>query len=300
MWRMQVFGIEFYRIFYFFFIYCFFGWIWESCYVSVKTRHPVNRGFLNGPVIPIYGTAATAIFLTFYNPAMIGLVEHTGLREYVTIFTVGMLVASLLEFVTSYVMEKLFHAKWWDYSDIPLNLQGRVCLPVSIFWGALSVVLVKVLHPLVGGWIDRIPRMAGEVAGYVISVLFLADLVLTVVTTVQLDKKITSLHKLREEIYELAMGRKRHELTEELKERWSRLRGAELLARLDSSEAKAKEMISRYKNMTMDALQRMTYRRLFRAFPNMKVKGREEAFADVKERLQSVRQKWEQRKKTEE
>lgn len=299
MWDGLVFGIEFYKIFYFFFLYCFVGWIWESSYVSVKNRRLVNRGFLNGPIIPIYGTAATLIYLTFYNPSMIMMVEHTDWKGYVIIFFLGMIVASSLEFVTSFLMEKLFHAKWWDYSDIPLNLQGRICLPVSAFWGLLSVVLVKVLHPRMGQLIEWIPRAVGEAVGYVILILFLTDLTMTVIATVQMDKKINAMQKLREELYEFAYGLKWYETKEDIKGKLGQLHLTELIERMDKVENKAKEFFAKYMETTMDALQRRIFKRMFRAFPTMKVKGREEAFVDLKERIQTYRQKLEQWKNSE-
>lgn len=299
MWDWQLFGIDFYKIFYFFFVYCFAGWIWESSYVSIKSKHLVNRGFLNGPIIPIYGTAATLIYLTFYNPAMEKLLTNAGMKGILTIFLLGMIVASSLEFVTSFLMEKLFHAKWWDYSQLPLNLQGRICLPVSIFWGFLSVVLVKLLHPRVELLIEWIPKMVGEMAGYVIIVLFLTDLTITVIATVQLDKKINAMQKLREELYEFAYGLKWYETKEEIKGKLEKLHLTELLGRLDKAENKAKELFSKYMETTMDSLQRLILNRIFRAFPTMRVSGREGAFLDLKERLQSYRQKWEQWKNSE-
>ncbi|MGN0506700.1 MAG: putative ABC transporter permease [Lachnospiraceae bacterium] len=294
MWGWHIFGIEFYRIFYFFIIYSFCGWIWESTYVSLKNRKFVNRGFLNGPIIPIYGAGATVIYLVFYNPYLIHLVEHDSLKGYVLIFLIGMVAASVLEFVTSYVMEKLFHAKWWDYSDVPLNIQGRICVPVSLFWGALSVVLVKLLHPEVAKLVALIPRLPGEVAAYIILVFFLADLAVTVAATVQLDKKINAVQKLREEVYEYLYGLKLYEAKEELKGKLSSLRLDEFFERgkqwhLDELEAKAKGVLEKYKSIATVRFQRLIYRRIFTAFPNLRMNGREEALRDVKERLKAYK-----------
>lgn len=135
-----------------FFVYCFLGWVWESCYVSLKQREWVNRGFLYGPWLPIYGFGAIAILL-----ATLRFQESLAL-----VFLAGMTAASLLELFTGWLMEKLFHMRYWDYSHLPLNLNGYICLPVSFAWGGFSLLLVKIIHPFVhkivmwvyGDWSD--------------------------------------------------------------------------------------------------------------------------------------------------
>lgn len=104
--------------FLFFFIYCFIGWVWESCYVSAKSGKWVNRGFLHGPALPIYGSGAIVI-----------LVSTIGVRESIPlIFLFGMISSTILEFVTGYCMERMFGVRYWDYSKKPFNLMGHICL----------------------------------------------------------------------------------------------------------------------------------------------------------------------------
>lgn len=156
----------------FFFWYCFLGWIWESCYVSVlqavKTGKGkwINRGFLRGPALPIYGSAAIVI-----------LVATIPVKENILhIFLFGALAATLLELVTGSTMEKLFHVKYWDYSNMPLNFQGHICFFVSLFWGALSVVLVRVVHVPVEGILLRWPKVLCEILAIVLVIVFVFDL----------------------------------------------------------------------------------------------------------------------------
>lgn len=317
MWSLQIFGIELYRVFYFFIIYGVIGWIWESSYVSLKERKLVNRGFLNGPIIPIYGAGAMLIYILFYNPGMVHLVEHASVKNYLLIFLIGMVAASVLEFTTSYVMEKMFHATWWDYSDIPFNLQGRICLTVSLCWGALSIVLVKLLHPAVSKLIALIPRRLGEVAAYVIFVLFLTDLIVTVTAAIHLDKKINAVQRLREEVYEYIYGLKLYEAKESLKrfmadfhleellhrgKQWYQTLSAPVSGHMDEMEAKAKAVLEKYKAIKLVWLQNAIYKRIFRAFPNLHMNGREEALRDMKERLRVPKKKkeWEKGEETEE
>ena len=100
----------------FFYISCFIGWIWECCYVSVRKREWVNRGFLHGPFLPIYGSGAIVILLSTIN-----------VRDSIPlIFIMGMISSTILEFVTGCCMEKLFGVRYWDYSDKPFNVKGYI------------------------------------------------------------------------------------------------------------------------------------------------------------------------------
>lgn len=118
-------------------IYAFFGWIIETTYVSVPQKRFVHRGFLYGPIIPIYGFGALSILLI--------LMPYS--KHPLFIFILGVLLTSFLEYVTSYVMEKIFNMRWWDYSERKFNLNGRVCLRNSILFGLLSLALVEFIHP---------------------------------------------------------------------------------------------------------------------------------------------------------
>lgn len=156
---------------FFFFWYCFIGWIWECCYVSVrkawkeKKWNWINRGFLHGPVIPIYGFAAISILIATIP------FKESGLL----VFLLGALAASLMELVTGSVMEKIFYVKYWDYSDLPLNYKGHVCLFVSVFWGFLSLLMVRVIHVPIENIILDIPELVTEIVAFLLIALFTYD-----------------------------------------------------------------------------------------------------------------------------
>ena len=118
MWDIRILGVDLYHVLFWLILYSFMGWIWESCYVSIKEKKLVNRGFVTGPVCTIYGVGAMSVYLVL-RP----LQDH-GLW----LFLGGIVLATILEYVTSWVMEKLFHTSWWDYSERPFNLHGRICL----------------------------------------------------------------------------------------------------------------------------------------------------------------------------
>ena len=148
-----------------FFLYCVAGWVWESLYVSIRKRSWVNRGFLHGPWLPIYVTGAILILFT-----TLPCQEDLPLT-----FLVGMVTATLLEGATGMVMERVFHMRWWDYSDKPLNWKGYICLSVTVAWGFFSLLLVYVLHPPMERLLLWIPQWLVEPAVLLLTILFVVD-----------------------------------------------------------------------------------------------------------------------------
>ena len=163
-----------------FFVYSVLGWVWESCYVSVKSKRWVNRGFLHGPWLPIYGSGAVVVLLVTLpargRPALI--------------FLLGMIGATVLEYVTGESMEKLFHMRYWDYSDKPLNVNGHICLGVSIGWGVFSLVLLYVLHPPVEDLVLWLPVPVAQVLALCLTAAFAVD------TTWSVQKALDTKHLL--------------------------------------------------------------------------------------------------------
>ena len=115
----------------FFYIYCFFGWIFESTYVSLKQKHFVNRGFLRLPMLPLYGSGAV-MMLWVSLP-----VKNNLFLVYIS----GVIAATALEYVTGYVMEQLFKVRYWDYSSQKFQVHGYICLSSSIAWGFLTILM---------------------------------------------------------------------------------------------------------------------------------------------------------------
>ncbi len=129
----------------FFFFYSIIGWIAEVIYCYIKDKKFTNRGFLFGPLCPIYGTGALSMLLTlsWCKDIRIG----NFLIGPVLVFFIGVVVCDIVEYLTSYLMEKLFHARWWDYSKKKFNLHGRICLEHSTYWGIFSIALIYLVHP---------------------------------------------------------------------------------------------------------------------------------------------------------
>ena len=177
----------------FFFIYCFLGWVWESCYVSIKKREWINRGFLHGPMLPIYGSGAIIVLLC-----------TIGVRDQVIlIFIFGMTGATILEYVTGACMERLFRVRYWDYSHMPLNLKGYICLPVSLGWGVFSVLLVRVIHVPIENLVLQIPERIAEVVSVVRSSAFAVDFTLSFSEAMDLRDMLIRLSDSNEKIQRL-------------------------------------------------------------------------------------------------
>ena len=126
-----------------FIVYSFCGWIWECCYCTVRTHKWQNRGFLYGPIVPIYGTGAVAAMLIFGGLGRTYPFLDGAALPVWKLFLICAAASAVLEYLTSYTLERIFHARWWDYSDMPLNVNGRICLPATTLFGVAGVLIVR-------------------------------------------------------------------------------------------------------------------------------------------------------------
>lgn len=177
-----------------FFFYCFCGWVWESCYVSAKQRRWVNRGFLHGPLLPIYGSGAIIILFVTLPVA----------DNFWLVYLLGTLAATALEYVVGAVMEQLFKVRYWDYSKQPCNLHGYICLSSSIAWGFFSDLLVYWIHPPVDRLLHRLPALLVNPLAAVIAAAFIVDTVKSTKAAVDLREVLTRLTEENAELRRLA------------------------------------------------------------------------------------------------
>ena len=170
-----------------FYLYCFLGWCFESTVVSVQQRHFVNRGFLRGPMLPIYGFGATILLhvsLPLYNrPA--------------ALFLASMAAATVFEYAVGVIMEKLFKVKYWDYSEHRFQFQGRICLQSSLCWGFLGLILARVIHPPVEWIVAGLPLVLLIVVDILFTAAFAGDVAVSVRTALDLAKLLEELDELR-------------------------------------------------------------------------------------------------------
>lgn len=148
-----------------FYLYCFAGWVWESCYVSALKHKWINRGFLKGPLLPIYGSGAIVVLIS-----TITVKENIFL-----VFIIGMIAATVLEYITGELMESIFHVRYWDYSNKPFNINGHICLLSSLAWGVFSIILVEVVNPKVANLIIMIPNEISEGIAYLMTIFITID-----------------------------------------------------------------------------------------------------------------------------
>lgn len=184
---------------YVFIIYSVLGWCAEVGFAAATTGKFVNRGFLNGPYCPIYGTGV-AIVLLLLTPLQGSLPA---------LFAGAVLLTSALEFLTGFVLEKLFHQRWWDYSGKPLNICGYVCVTFSLVWGLACVVVVKLVQPLIAAGIHALPFRFGAALAVMILALMLSDAVVSVRGAIMFNRYLKSLDDVAKGLKKLSntMGR---------------------------------------------------------------------------------------------
>ncbi len=178
-----------------FFFYSAAGWCLESLYCSIGEKRFVNRGFLTGPMCPIYGTAALVLIILIYNPFQ---------DNPLAVFVLGIILCDIVEYITSYVMEKLFSARWWDYTYEFLNIGGRICLKHTLYWGVISIIFVKTIHPAVDNLYNKIEGSYLKIILILVLTVFIIDLINAVRKALDVRKlqiKINSITKtLSEEL----------------------------------------------------------------------------------------------------
>lgn len=181
---------------FFFYLYCFLGWVWETCYVSVRKAKWVNRGFIHGPFLPIYGSGAIVVLIcTLHFRTNAGLVFFTGMAS-----------ATLLEYFTGAMMERLFHVRYWDYSNQPLNLNGHICVLSSLAWGAFSVLLTLYMHNPIERLALSMNQNLLEFIVFLLTVYISIDMAQSVREAFNLKELLVGLESSSEEFRHLQKG----------------------------------------------------------------------------------------------
>lgn len=183
-------GYTIYEIMWMFFIYSFLGWCTEEVYATWAYKKFANRGFFNGALCPIYGVGII-IVVSCLEPLR---------NNYLYLFIGSVLLTSLLELVTGFVLEKIFNEKWWDYTDNKFNLHGYICLSFSIMWGAACSLVVLIVHPLVVKFIRAINYNLGCVLLGIILGIFILDLIVTVTSICKFKRKLKLMDDLARRI----------------------------------------------------------------------------------------------------
>lgn len=175
---------------FFFYFYCFGGWCFESVFVSLKSGKWVNRGFMRGPFLPLYGSGATMM-----------LVVSRPFQENVLLtYIAGVIGATALEYVTGVVMETLFQVRYWDYSERFMNFQGRICLRSSVVWGFFTIMMTKVIHRPIEQLMYSMPGRTLNYMTVLLTIYIVADFTLSFKAALDLRDIMIRMMRLREEL----------------------------------------------------------------------------------------------------
>lgn len=201
----------------FFIVYSFLGWVLEVVYAALQEGRFINRGFLLGPACPIYGFGAVGII------AILSPVKN----EKPLLFLCALLLASVVELVGGFLLDKIFSQRWWNYSNKPFNIGGYICLKFSILWGIAGVFLVDYMHPFLLRIAEAVPRVAGIVGFSVLYALLLLDIVSAVRQILKLNSDLKRMHGLTQKIRRLSdsLGAQIADYTIKTNERVSAIQG---------------------------------------------------------------------------
>ena len=177
----------------YFLIYCFIGWCYESAYVSIKHKRWVNRGFMRGPFLPLYGSGAIVM-----------LVVTIPFRDNLLLtFLAGCVGATALEYVTGVCMEALFKIRYWDYSNRRFNFQGHICLAATLAWGAFTILMTRFIHTPIEHFVLGMPQIVVSIVTTLVTGICIVDFTLSFRTALDIKDVLVKLEEVREEMERL-------------------------------------------------------------------------------------------------
>lgn len=257
------------KIVFYFIVYSFLGWCLESIYKTIIFKRPTNSGFLYGPFCPMYGIAAVL------------MIEIGKLSNNIfVIFLMSFVFFTVWEYLVAVFLETVFKTKYWDYSDLKFNFQGRVCLKNSIYWGFLGVLLIFVIQPAIEKCVGIIPQDILLYLQIILCLAIIVDAIVTICRIMIIDKKIRQVFEIGETIKEKILELKKQTEEELYKENIQKI----------VSELKIKQ----------DTLKMKVYKRIIRlkkTFPNMhseniaKFMMQKIELKDLKEKIKNYKRK---------
>lgn len=237
---------------FFFYFYCFFGWCFESTYVSLKCKRFVNRGFMRGPFLPLYGSGAI----------MMLLVSMPFQDNLFLVYVAGCIGATILEYVTGVAMEAIFKVRYWDYSNQRFNFQGHICLSSSLAWGGLTILMTEWMHKPVERFAMRIPMSVLTVIVMILTAVIWADFALSFKAALDLRDVLIRMEKAKQELLHVQkrldviialaneeVENRKEALSDNLSQRKEEL-SENLEARVDNLKDSIEERMHRIKRIT--------------------------------------------------
>jgi len=278
--NMYFLNFSLFSLFCYFTIYSLMGWCLETVYSTIIEKQFVNRGFLSGPFCPIYGFGTVCIIV------LLRPIE----KNYIFLFLGSVFLTSILEYITGYILETAFNSTWWDYSDEPYNIHGRICLSFSLIWGFIAVFILKVIHPYIVYLVNLIPPKQSLIFFYIMLVYFLIDFTITLITIIKLRSLLYHLNKayseLTDKLSDFKLNLVNPKNIPELKIKLDQL--------IETTEIKMsrkksditniiKELKWRYDSVFIK--KRPNYSRIINAFPGLRFKGLDSIVKDVKNKI---------------
>lgn len=284
-----------YDLCFFFIVYAVAGWIVEVIFHAVVKGKIVNRGFLNGPVCPVYGFGMILVLL-IYN--MVGS-DNTFI-----VFLEGVIFTTLIELIAGFILDKFFHARWWDYSSMPLNLNGYICAGFSLIWGLAVVFVIKQVHVFIYNVTSGlIPEHIGWPILAVLYAIFILDTTVTVLTLIGLNKKLDELDHISASIKRVSdrmtdtVGNTSLKVTQKAQESavQASLAKAQIRDAAEESrealELRRRELQEKYDSLRESIIRHRHYGmgRILNAFPDVKHRDYDQILADIKAMLKAGR-----------
>lgn len=274
-----------------FFIYAVLGWCVEVAFAACHEGKFVNRGFLNGPICPIYGFGVVGVVMLL-----------APVRESMALLFVGsVLITTLIELITGFLLKKIFHARWWDYSDMKWNIGGYICPLFSIMWGVACLIVVRWIHPLIYRGVTWLPSWLNILLDCVACAVIAVDIVATVAAILKLDQRLKLLTELAGEICDisdelgLAISDKTLIAQRRVKKQEARLSEfkeeaeTRIEERRENSKRRLAALRERFSNLQDEHFFGQV--RLMKAFPHMKNDRYQEALDSLRERLKKFADK---------
>ena len=195
-----LFGMTLYQILWYFVIYSFIGWCVEVVFHAMKAHRLVNRGFLNGPVCPVYGFGVVLVFAAIHI-----IVDGSGGSiqdvSVIILYPIGVVLTTAVELLGGYMLDKSFHARWWNYSNEKYNFRGYICLKFSLLWGVGVVFLVKFAHPFIDRATVRfLPYTVGILTILALIAAYFADFVVSVLIMLKLNRYLEELDQIQKDM----------------------------------------------------------------------------------------------------
>lgn len=297
--------MDIYYLILYFFTYGFLGWCAEVAYAAVKEKRFVNRGFLNGPICPVYGVGVSAVLL---------LLEPFE-NNLVILYVASVIIVTLIEGLTGFALDKIFHHKWWDYSGQPFNIGGYVCPIFSLVWGVACIFIVKVFQPLVYRVAEALPHALGGALIVVLSIVTFADLYVTASGILKFNKRLEMMERIASElrdisdkmgsnIYENVMdtmekqeevGKKLDEVTDDIKGKLEEFGGEQKERAAQQKERAVQlreyyvQLKERYAQLAKSSTK--VSERLVKAFPKMESRNHKDILEELKKGLEEKRKK---------